>query len=190
MNKVLNEIIILSAGSAELPKGSIISFDSELVKNLLIIWFNVIVLIVILAFILYKPVRRYMDNRSQLISNRLDHARTTRDEADNLKEQYEKKLSGIEKEREEILAQAHKRAMERGEHILKESRKEAENLYQQVMAEIEEEKESIQEEMKRELVELSVLVAGRFVEETLDEETHNKLIDEALADWEEGLWLN
>lgn len=190
MSMVLNTIIQLSADSQSLPKGSIISFDIELIKNLAVIWINVIILIAVLAFILYKPIMKFMDNRSQAIKNKLDHAKTTLDEADDLKEQYEGKLRDIDKEREEILAQAYKKAMERSEHILKEAREEAENIYAHTMAELEEEKASVEDELKRELIELSALVAGKFIETSLDEETHDKFIEEALQDWEEGLWLN
>lgn len=190
MNMVLNRMIQLSAAAEALPKGSIISFDIELLKNLAMIWVNVIILIAVLAFILYKPVRKFMDDRGQAIKNKLDHAKTTLDEADELKEQYEGKLRDIDKEREEILAQAYKKAMERSEHILKEAREEAENIYAHTMAELEEEKVSVQDELRRELIELSVLVAGKFIEKSLDEETHDKFIEDALQDWEEGLWLN
>lgn len=190
MSMMLNTMIAASATKTELPGGNIISLDLELLKNLAVIWVNVIILIVILAFILYKPILAFMAARSLSIKNKLDHAKTTLDEADDLKEHYEEKLRDIEKEREEILAGAYKKAMERSEHILKEAREEAEIIYAHTMTELEEEKTSVQEELKRELIELSILVAGKFVDHSLDEETHDKMIEEALQDWEEGLWLN
>lgn len=190
MSMGLNTIIQMNSELLALPPGSIISFDAELIKNLIIIWINVIILVAILAFILYKPIIKFMNNRSQTIKNKLDHAKITQDEADDLKEQYEGKLKDIDNEREEILAQAYKKAMERSEHILKEAREEAESIYTHTIAELEEEQASVQEELKRELIELSILVAGKIVDHSLDEEGHDKLIEEALQDWEEGLWLS
>lgn len=190
MSKGLNTVIQMNTKLLTLPPGDIISFDAELIKNLIIIWINVMILVAILAFILYKPIIKFMNNRSQTIKNKLDHAKTTLDEADDLKEQYEGKLKDIDKEREEILTQAYKKAMERSEHILKEAREEAESIYTLTMAELEEERESVQEDLKRELIELSILVAGKIIDQSLDEEAHDELIEEALQDWEEGLWLN
>ena len=58
------------------------------------------------------------------------------------------------------------------------------------MAEIEEERLNMQDEVKRQLIELSVMVAERFVEVSIDEKTQDKYIEEAISNWEEGLWLD
>ena len=81
MSKGLNTVIQMNSELLTLPPGDIISFDAELIKNLIIIWINVMILVAILAFILYKPIIKFMNNRSQTIKNKLDHAKTTLDGA-------------------------------------------------------------------------------------------------------------
>ncbi|RVU54366.1 F0F1 ATP synthase subunit B [Anaerosphaera multitolerans] len=181
--------VIMNA-SADLPDGNIISFDSELLKAILPQVINLIVLIFVLTFILYKPVRNFLDKRSETIKNRLDNARASQDEAEELKEKYEKLLKEIDSEREKVLSTAYKKAMERSDHILMEAKEEAENIYNHAIMEIEEERKNIEDDMKKQLIELSTLMASQFVEVSIDEKTQNQLIEEMLGDWEEGLWLN
>lgn len=173
-----------------LPEGTIISLDKSLLINSVIQIVNVLVLTAVLVYILYKPVKSFMANRTNQIQSKLDHAENRQDEAEELKELYEKKLKDIEAEREEILSEAHKKAMERSDRILVAAREGSEHIYNRTMAELAEERESVEDDMRRQLLELSVLVAGKFIEDTIDDEMQNQYIDQALSDWEEGLWLD
>ena len=81
-------------------------------------------------------------------------------------------------------------AMKRSDHILEEAKEEADHMYQRGMAALERERENIQDEMKKQMIEVSMMVASQFVEVSMSREDQNRYIDEALADWEEGLWLD
>ena len=172
------------------PEPSIISFDAELIKNMLFIGANVILLVVVLALVLYKPVRRYMDERKKGISDDIEGAKTARKEAEELKLECEQRLRDIEKEREQVFVSAQKKAMERSDSIIKEAREEAEAIHKHTIAELEEERAVMQAEVKRQLIELSVLLAERFVTVSIDEKTQEKYVDEAIDNWEEKLWLD
>ena len=58
------------------------------------------------------------------------------------------------------------------------------------LPELKRERENEIDNLKRQMVELSMLTAGRFVEVSVDRATQDEYIDEALSDWEEGLWLD
>lgn len=176
--------------AADLPSGSIVSFDKRLLLTLGIQLFNVVLLAFVLTFILYKPVRRFLRDRTERIQNEVVSAKTEMQNAQKLKAEYEAKLNDIEKEREEILNLARKKALERCDQILADARKEADAAYNAVMAELELEKKNREDEMKSQLVELSSLIAGRFVAVSMDETARDKFVDEAIAGWEESLWQN
>ena len=178
------------AASSGMPEPTIISFDAELVKGLVLILVNVAIIVAILALGLYKPVRAFMDKRKAGIQSDLEEAEKAREEVEVLRAECEKQRLQIEKDREEILENAHKKAMERSESIIMEAREEAESIHRQTRIEVEEERAAAQTEIKRQLIELSVLVAERFVEVSIDEATQEKYVDEAIADWEETLWLD
>ena len=181
---------ILANAASGMPEPSIISFDIELIKNLVLVLINVVIVVLVLTLILYKPVRAFMDKRKAGIQSDLEEAEKAREEVELLRAECEKQRLQIEKDREEILANAHKKAMERSESIFMEAREEAESIHKQARIEMEEERASMQAEIKRQLIELSVLVAERFVEVSIDEATQNKYVDEAIANWEETLWLD
>lgn len=180
--------VFLTAGSS-VPEPSILSFDAELVKNLVFIWINVIILVVILALVLYKPVRAFMDNRKAGIQGDLDEAREAREEAKALQAQWEQKVREVEKEREKVLANANKKALERSEAIIKEAREEAATIRKHAVSELQQEREAMELELRRQLIELSVMLAEQFVMVSVDEDAQNRFIDKAIEDWEERLWL-
>lgn len=186
---IINKFSLLLATEG-LPEPSIISFDMELIKSLVFIWINVIVLIIILALVLYKPVRNFMDKRKEGIQSDLDFAASSRREADELKQECERQLRDIEKEREKILVGANKKAMERSEAIIKEAREEAESIRKHTMNELAEERTAMEGEIKRQLIELSVMLAERFVSVSMDEAEQDRYVEQALANWEERLWLD
>lgn len=185
----INKFSLLLATEG-LPEPSIISFDTELIKSLVFIWINVLILIIILALVLYKPVRNFMDKRKEGIQSDLDSASSSRREADELKAECERQLRDIEKEREKILISANKKAMERSEAIIKEAREEAEIIRKHTMNELAQERTAMEGEIKRQLIELSVMLAERFVSVSMDEAAQDRYVEQALANWEERLWLD
>jgi len=168
----------------ELPAGTILEFNKGLLVDIGIMWLNVAILTVILIKILYNPVKKYMAARTQRIQNEIETARRERDEALDLKEKYETLISDIEREREDVLRQAHKKAMEKSDQLLFDARHEAELMYSRALADLELERKNIQDEMKKQMIEISVMMAGHFVEVSIDREAQDRYIDEAFTDWE------
>lgn len=176
---------LLSAVASETPEDSIISID---VPGMLQMLFNVLVMIIILSVLLYKPVRNFMDKRKEGIRKELEDAENANKQAEEVKEEYEAQLRDIEKERDQILLNANTKAMQRSEEIIKEAREEAELIHKHAMVEISEERAAMQSEVKRQLIDLSVSIAERFVTVSMDAQTQSNYVDDAIAKWEEDRW--
>lgn len=176
---------LFSAVASEKPEDSIISID---VSGMLQMLFNVLVMIIILAVLFYKPVRNFMDKRKEGIRKDLENAENANKQAEQVKEEYEAQLHGIEKERDQILMNANTKAMQRSEEIIKEAREEAELIHKHAMEEIHEERAAMQSEVKRQLIDLSVSIAERFVTVSMDAQKQSKYVDDAIAKWEEDRW--
>ena len=176
--------VLLAA--AELPPGSILAFDRATLISLGIQLFNVAILTFVMGYFLYKPVVKFLDARSERIKNEIDATRSDRTEALERKERYEALLSGIDGEREEVLHQAYKKAMEKSDQMLFDARREAELVLERLLQEFETEKKSQQDEVKRQIVDLSVLLASRIIEINTDRIAHDRLFDEAMAEWRES----
>jgi len=169
-----------------MPEGTILHFDKALLIEIGIYMFNVLLLVGVLGFLLYKPVKKFLSQRQGRIQGDLASAQQLRGEAELLKAQYERILADIGEERDELLAQAHKRAVERSDELLFEARREAETLHARAIAELELERKNAFNDMKEQMIEISTLMAGRFVRVSMDRATQDKYIDEAFADWMEG----
>lgn len=170
--------------AAELPAGKLLSFDMELVIKTGMQLLNIAVLSAVIIFILYNPVKKYMAARTERIKKEIEEANKERDDALALKEKYEKMIAGIENEREEILHQAYKKAMEKSDQLLFEARREAELMYDRALEDLETEKKNINEEMKKQMIEISTMMAGHFVSVSIDRDEQDRLIEEAFTDWE------
>ncbi len=94
-------------------------------KQILLHLFNFVLLFAILFFLLYKPVKKFMDKRMQYYKDMDDDANKKLEDAEEMKKAYEQKLSAVdeeiadkkrdadllvEKERQEATARAEKEA--------------------------------------------------------------------------------
>ena len=170
--------------AADLPDGAILNIDRSLAYNIAIQLFNVALLTAFLTFLLYKPVRKYLADRKRRIRDEIDGARRHTEEALSLKAKYERMIAEIEAEREEILRQTHKNAVEKSDQLLFEARREAEAIFHRAKADLDLERESISEEMKRQMIEIAHVMAGRIIQVSIDRETQDRLIMQALDEWD------
>ena len=150
--------------------------------------FNVGLLALVLGFILYKPVRKVLQNRTDRIQRELEHAAKEMTDATELKYMYEQKLQEIDREREEILSEARKLASDAGRRIVADAKKEAETIRDRANASVEAEWERAQTEMKTAIIDVSAVMAEKFVTLAINKETHDKLFEETISDLEGMTW--
>ncbi len=94
-------------------------------KQILLHLFNFVLLFAILFFLLYKPVKKFMDKRMQYYKEMDENANKKLEDAEEMKKAYEEKLSAaseeiaekkrdadllVERERQEKMARAEKEA--------------------------------------------------------------------------------
>ena len=171
-----------------LEVGGILKLDLSLIWQLSIQWFNILLLTFALMHILYNPVRKFMVERTERIKSEIDSAKRINQDALEHKAKYEKLIANIEKEKEEIFIKAHRAAVAEADRVLFEAQEAARDLIQKANDEIKLERENTADEIRRQIIEVSALMASRFIETSIDSQTHNRLIDEALADWSEQKW--
>ena len=59
------------------PEGRVFGLDSQTLISIGIQLFNAILLAVVLGYLLYKPVKEFMQNRTNRIQSQLDDAEAT-----------------------------------------------------------------------------------------------------------------
>lgn len=73
---------------------------------------------------------------------------------------------------------------------MKKLKKEAESIKNRAMLDIQREQEKIKEDVRLQIIEVSSLVASKFIKENINEAEQNKLVDQVIADLGEVKWQN
>ena len=173
-----------------IPDGRVFGLDRQTLISIGIQLFNACFLAVALSFILYRPVSDFIRKRAERIRAQFSRAEEDIASASELKTRYEKKLEDIEQERAEILESARRLAVEKSRRILNEAEKEATAVRARAAADLQRERERVNEEMRLYIIELSSIMAGKFMANAIDGDTQDRLFAEATAELEKAVWLS
>ncbi len=134
----------------------------------------------LLFFLLYKPMRRTFDERSNRIKESMEQAEQIKEQMSRTEEQVREQLAAARREGQDILAQAAQMGDRLKEEARGEARQEAEVIVARARTEIELERDEAIDEVKRQFVDLAITAAEKVVRESLDREKHRRLIEEVL----------
>ena len=99
----------LALASAEMAP-RLFDLDLQLIADSVLMIIAVFALFLIASHFLFNPVRDMMEKRQERIKGELDTAASDMEKAKALKEEYENKLREVDKEAEEILAEADRKS--------------------------------------------------------------------------------
>ena len=158
----------------------IFDLDMQFVVDACILAFNMFLLFLIGSYLLYNPVRAFLEKRKNMIKENIEKAETDKEEAAKLKAEYEKKLKEIDKEAEVILSDARKKALLRENQIIAEAKEEAEKITARAHNEAELEKKAVQDDVKKEIINVASVLAGKVVSASIDTNVQDYLVEETL----------
>ena len=95
-----------------------------------------------LSYLLFNPARKMLNNRKEKIKGELDEAQRSMEDAGRLKAEYEERLKNIDREAEEILSSARKKALANESQILSQAKEEAARILERARMEAELEKQN------------------------------------------------
>ena len=143
----------------------------------------------LLSYILFEPVRKILEDRKNRIADEIDQAAADQAEAAKLKAEYDHKLKNVEKEADALMAQARKKALKREEEIVAGAKEEAARIIESANHEAELARINAQDQMKQEMVKMAVLMAGKFIQNQMDEKDQNAFVDQTLQEMGDKTWL-
>ena len=148
--------------------------------NTTMLWqlLNFFVLLFLLRRYLYDPIKNILDQRADQINGDLDGAEERRQEAEELKSEYEQKLKNAHSEAQEIVDNAESRANKKAKDIINKAEARAENLKAKKLEEIEQAKKEAAAELRDEIADYTVQAANKLIQEQLDENKHQQMIME------------
>lgn len=164
--------------------------DMQLVHDTLLLAVAVFFLFLAMSYLLFNPVRKMLEDRKLKIRTELDDAAADKRDAATLKAQYEEKLKNIDKEAEEILSEARKKALRNEAKIVEEAKEEAARIIARANEEALLEKKRVVDEMKQEMISVATAMAQKVISANIDISIQNQLVDETIKEMGDSTWLS
>ncbi len=142
---------------------------------------NFIILLVLLRVLLYKPMLNMLNSRKQKIQESLEYAEQVKRDAANQQKEFERKLEDQRREMQASAQAASQVGEKEREAILAQAREEARKLVEQAKGQIEYERRQMMADLHDEVVRLSLLAAQKVIGQSLDDQTHRKLVSDFIA---------
>jgi F-type H+-transporting ATPase subunit b len=148
--------------------------------------FNFLVLVVVLVFLLYRPIQGILEQRKQKISNDLAEAQKSKESWEQKQREAKMALEKASIEASQMVDNARAEAERLREEIINKARQEAEDLRQRNYAEIERAKKAAQDDLKDGAVKLAISAASKAIGNKMTAEINESLIRGVLNSIEKG----
>lgn len=180
-------MILLTEGES---MSRLFDLDWQLLADSTLMIIAIFVLFLIMSYFLFNPARKMLSGRREKIQKELSTAKTAMENAQGLKKEYEDKLKNADKEAENILSEARRKALANENQIVAQAKEEAARILERAHVEAELEKQKMSDDIKREIIFVASLMAGKVVAASVDTSLQNQLIDETLKEMGDKTWLN
>ena len=162
--------------------------DLQLLADATLTAISVFVLFLLASYLLFNPARELPKKRQDKIKDDIDTANKDKEDAAALKADYDAKIKDIQKESEEILSEARKKAKANEAQIIAEAKEEANRIIKNAENEALLEKQRAYDEMKQEMISIASLMAGKVVAQSIDTTIQESLIEETLKEVGDKTW--
>lgn len=141
---------------------------------------NFLILLFVLRRFAYKPMLKFLDDRSKKIETGLRDAKRATEKLSEIEAKEREVLEEARKESVAMIARARESAEKTAEKIMIESREESERVLNETRKKIEAERESMRTDMKQELAGLVLLATEKVLNEKLKSTDDAELIRKAV----------
>ena len=139
---------------------------------------NLLLLFLLLKHFLFKPVQNILNARQAEIDKSYADAETAQTRAEELRDEYEKRIIDAKAEAADIAKAASRKAQAHYDEVVGTAKADAARLREKAEAQIEQEKKKAMNELKDEISGIAVDIASKVVEREIDEKDHEELISE------------
>lgn len=168
----------------------IFGLDPQLLVDSAITILAMFFVFLLLSYLLFNPARNLMEKRQEGIREQMETAAREKQDAIQFKAEYDEKIKNVQKETDEILSEARKKALKKESVMLEEAREEAAHIVARANREVELEKSKVKDEMKQEIINVATAMAGKIVASSLDESKQSQLLADTLEEMGDETWLS
>jgi F-type H+-transporting ATPase subunit b len=153
---------------------------SKLPLDLLLNILNIILLFLITRFLVYKPVKKFMQERKDRIEKEKADAEQQLREANDLKEEYSSLLADADNKAKQTILESESEARKRSSEIIEKANSDAEQIMEEARIQANEEKENSLNNMKGEIASLAVSISEKILSREINEKDNERIVDNFL----------
>ena len=144
------------------------------------------ILMLLLYLVAYKPILKMMDGRASRIKESLEQAEEMKKQAEAAEVEFKKQIAEASVQGQVVIERASKTADEIRQRAQDEAKVEAEALVTRAKADIHRERDEVIGELRKEFANLTILAAGKVLDENLDDPRNQKLVDQFIENIPDG----
>lgn len=148
--------------------------------NILWTLINLIFFFVLMRLFLFKPIKKVLDKRQELIDTEIENAKNTSEMADKKLADYESRIANVDAEAEQIISEARDSAKVEYDKIIDRAEADANELKADARKQMDAEADSIRRAAKDEIASIAMTAAEKIVGKTVDAKTNSDIFDEFL----------
>jgi F-type H+-transporting ATPase subunit b len=149
----------------------------------LIIWtlISFFILLILLKKVAYPQILKAMKNREDTIRQQLEEAQKTRKEAETLLEDYKRQLAEARFEAQKVINEGKELGENMRKEVIQKAQEESNQIVKRAQEEIELQKQKALLELQERIADLSIMVASKVINKTLNPEDHRRLVEEYIS---------
>ena len=146
--------------------------------DLLLNIINIVFLFIIVKILVYKPVKKFLDDRREKIKQETEEAQKLTDAAN---ETLAKKDAILEESRikgEEIASELYNKAQKKADGIINKAKSDAALIKEKAHSDIAAQKEDMIKSSKDEIADLSISIAEKILKREVNKEDNKRIVEE------------
>jgi len=144
-------------------------------------WITFIIAFVILSKACWKPLLSAVKDREDRIANNIQSAESAKTEAEDMLKKYQEQLAASKDEVNKLIEEGRTSAEKLKNEILEQAKQDADSVRDRASKEINLARDSALEQIRNEAIDLSITVASKILERSLDDADHKKLAQDILT---------
>lgn len=140
------------------------------------------ILVLILAKFLVKPVKKYIQQRTEYVQGNIDEAIEKKANAEKMLNEADVLLKQAKKDSKELVENAKVSALNEKDKVMNETQNEITLMKEKARQDINNERKQMQEQFSNEVIDISLLAASKVVERNMNDEDNQKIVSSFLED--------
>lgn len=138
---------------------------------------NLVILFLIVKKFLFKPVKKVLAQRQDLMDAQYSAAQEAQAQALADKDAWEHKMQSAKAEADAIMKDAASKAQIRGDRIVSDAREKADGIIRQAQTAAELERKKAEDGIKKEIVDVSAALTEKMLGREINAQDHRDMID-------------